>query len=169
LRREITDGRAGEINDVSTRRPARRRQFERLHEIRHDRQHFHGREVPGQRGCGGGEMLARNVYRHVGGNLIEMLQQNAGFQARAAAELYDAGGGPDALGDGIDVFPHDLQFGSGQVVLGQVADGLEQRRTPFVVEEFWRETLRRSVQPRHDLGEFVAQILVLLGQPDRSW
>jgi len=65
----------------------------------------------------------------------ELIEQKAGLARAAAAQLHQARrrseGGRDLRG----VHPEDLRFGACDVILGQMRDGLEKRRTQRVVKE----------------------------------
>ena len=87
------------------------------------------------------QVILRDVDRYVRRELVEMLQQDARLQARAAAELDQACFLSDELGDLVDVVAHDAELCLGRVVLGQPRYRLKQLRAAFVIEVLRRDHL----------------------------
>ena len=88
-RGEITDGRAGEEDQVSFRHHRVPRQVERLGEISEYRLHVHIRIVTGQC-CGLLEQVVTGyIDRHIGRGLCQVIEQFADLDIRPGAEFND--------------------------------------------------------------------------------
>jgi hypothetical protein len=143
---EVAD-RAAEKGDQS--RPARRRQtVEVALEVADQPVHVQAGILRGQLGGTGANHLLGHVHgdealeRPGGGHRIQQ-QARLGRAARSQLdELAGAGRGDQLVGDALE----DRPLGAGRVVLGQLADPVEQHRAARVVEVLWRQLLERAGQ-----------------------
>jgi hypothetical protein len=107
----------------------------------------------------------RDVQRYVaaeGAGTLHGSQQHPRLLGGARAEL-DKLTGADLGDDLIGALGQDLHLGPRRVVLGQLADQLEQLRAARVVEMLWRQFLERAgesvqhVVGQHPLGRLVEE------------
>ena len=84
--------------------------------------------------------------------LLHGLQQQTDLAQRAGAEFHQFNIGPDAAGHGVRMAFEDPQLGASGVVLGQFANGVEQRRTRHVVEVFGRNGVGSLPQTVQQVG-----------------
>ena len=70
-------------------------------------------------------MILGDVDGHIHGEFVEILEQDASLEARAAAELDQAGLLAHEFRDLIDRVAHDAELGLGRVVLRQARDLVE--------------------------------------------
>src|SRR5438552_14634080 len=93
-------------------------------------------------------MLA-HVHRNIANGSVRLsisFQQRLGF-ARAAGAQLDDGPGAGQAGDGPRVRLENRRLGSGEIVLGSLADALEQLAALGVIEEPAGEPPRVVAQP----------------------
>src|SRR5205085_10328778 len=74
------------------------------------------------------------------------LEQDPHLLAGAAAKLYEAAMRTELRRDIGGKAVEDRDFGAGQVVLGEIADFLKQRRAARVIEEFARQRFRLAAE-----------------------
>ena len=151
-------------DDIPQRWRLRIRQVERVGKVRRHRQDLDLRKVGGDGVRRGDEVFLRNVDRHVGGEIDQVFEENTDLQARAAAELDQAGLRTDQRSHLVRVPRHDRELGFCQVILGQLADLVEQLRAPLIVEILGRDGFLIQAQPFEDLAEFIRDVVILAGQ-----
>ena len=88
---EIAKRRAREIDDATGALLDEIRQIEVLREVRAHRHDVQIRIIFRQRARGGKQMLARNIHRHIRDRIFQLVEQQACFQAGAAAEFDQRG------------------------------------------------------------------------------
>ena len=142
---EIADGRAGK--KAEARRAVHvGRQGLQGHVVGAHRLDAEPRIVAAQAGRGGVEMLARDVDRHVGREVGHRLEQQPRLDAGAAAELDQGAARPGQPRLLARTAGQDPGLGAGEVILRQLADGVEQFGAPRIVEELRRDGARRPRQ-----------------------
>jgi hypothetical protein len=102
-------------------------------------------------------MRAGNVDRHIALRRIERVEQEPHLGERTGAELDDLGLGADLGRDLAGALGEDAKLGARRVVLGQLADAVEQRRARDVVEELRRNAARRSAEAREQLAAEIGE------------
>ncbi len=126
---------------------------EGLRKVRAHRQDFEFRiGLRNAAGCGK-QMGPRNIHRHVGGQIRQLVQQQPCLGAGAAAELDQHGVRSDLRSDLRAVRRKDAGLGAGQIVLGQRADPVEQVRAVFVIKVGRREMLRVVPEAGENVGD----------------
>jgi hypothetical protein len=102
------------------------------------------------------QVIARDVDGHVRGRRFEMIEQLARLRTGAAAELDDRSIRADLMRHVAGVRTHDLQLGPREIVLGQLANAVEQKRAELVVEPHRRQLARLLAHTfEHSVGECV--------------
>ena len=145
---EVADGRAREeVDDARGPAAGRQRQREFRIEVGDDRHHLERRVRRRQSGRRLHQEVARDVDRHVARQRRQRIQQQPRLGARAAARLDQQRALADRGGDRADVLAQDRRLDPRQVVLGLLADPLEQPRALCVVQVARRDVLRRVAQP----------------------
>jgi hypothetical protein len=100
--------------------------------------------------------LAHHPLGHVHGDIprgtVHRVEQHARLQRGARAQLDQLRRGARRRDDLARAVPQDRRLGARRVVLGQLADGLEQLRAARVVEVLGRDLLER-------LGEAVQRVV----------
>ena len=111
-------------------------------------------------------MIAGNIHRHIAGRIRQLIQQQAGLHAAAAAELHQQDALAEQRGHVRAVVAHDLQLGTRGVVLGQLADLIEQRRALGVIEILGRQAFLCAAEAVDDFpgDRVIAGVIVLQGQ-----
>ncbi len=71
-------------------------------------------------------MVPRDVDGHIGRKGAQRIQQDADLDTGPAAELDQGRARPDRLGDLPGIVAQNPDLGPGRVILGQVADAVEQ-------------------------------------------
>ena len=102
--------------------------------------------------------LARDFHRRVGNRAMQRSQQEPRLDACAAAVLDEMNIGSQKVGHLRQMLVHDSQLGPRRVVLGQLADLLEQLGAARVVEERGGQRLGRIGQALH--GRFEEALAV---------
>ena len=92
------------------------------------------------------QVFCRDVDRHESRWTLQRAEQQADFLQRAGAELDQLGLRAYAFGHLGGVLAQDRELGAGGVVLGQLADAVEQRRALTVVEVLGRDPARLTAQ-----------------------
>ncbi len=133
--------------------PRRRRQFERLQIIRADREDFERRHFLAE--CFGGfrQALFGNVDWQISDEILQMAEQHPRLDPRARAKADEFGIVADRFRDLGTVMAQDLRLGPGHVILGQLADLLEEIRAAFVIEKLARQGAGRAGKSRDGLFE----------------
>ena len=147
---EIADRRAREKADALAIGSGKLRQHKGPGVIGADRDHRELWKIGGEPRRRAAQLLARNVDRDIGGRPIERLEQDAHLVAGAAAELDETAMRTDAGGDIGGETVEDRDLGARQIILGQLADLLEQSRAARVVEKFTRQRFGVAAEPGED-------------------
>src|ERR1700730_12627204 len=97
-------------------------------------------------------MLTGDVHRHVRCRSIELLQQEASFQAAAAAVLDQETLWAEKRAHLLRVSPHNREFRPRQVVFLELRDSIKQTRALLVVKIFARDGLGDRAETVEDIG-----------------
>jgi hypothetical protein len=108
------------------------------------------RMVPGQAARRLEEVVPGDVEGHVGGG-IEAVEEQPDLARGAAAVLDEHRAAAEGRADRLQVLAEDPDLRVRRVVLGQLGDALEERRTPLVVEELRRQRQRPRAEAGADL------------------
>jgi hypothetical protein len=152
VRREIADGRAWKVNDRPRRRTGRAGQCERPCEVGANRKDLDMHEAARQRVGRVAQVGFGNVDGDIGRRRFELLKQESRFNAAAAAVFDQPAVGAQQRRHGLAVTAHDRQLGARRVILGQLADTVEQPRAGLVVEVFARDFLGLGGQAAQHVG-----------------
>ncbi len=157
-RREVADGRAGKVDDAPARAHAVQvRQGERPRIVGAHRDDREAGKIPGERSRGSPQLRGGDVDGEVG-HRRECLDEDARLAAAAAAVLDQRAPRPEALRHVARVRAHDRDLGARRIVLGQLADRVEQRAARLVVEILGRQRLLRPRQAVQHVVEEAAGI-----------
>ena len=151
---EVADRRAREVDDGAARGQNRRR--EGLGEVGADRDHGQACVGRGELVGGVAQEFAGDVDGHVAGRGTEMVEDDAGLGAAAAAELEQQGLRATGSGHLGGVTARDHQLGAGRIVLGERADLVEEPGAVVVVKILAGQGLRRGGQARERVAAQVA-------------
>ena len=125
-------------------------------EVADDPVHLQPGVLGGERGAGGADHALGHVDRHVAAQRAgvgERRQQQPALRRGAGAQLDDLGRARQRR-DLAGALGEDRPLGAGRVVLGQLADAVEQRGAGRVVEVLGRQLLERPRQAvEHVVGE----------------
>ena len=139
---EVAQRRAGEEAHAAPGAFELGRQREGPGVVGHDGLHREARVI-GTQGIGGGlEVLARDVDGQIALRRLQRIEQQPHLDQRARAELHDLGPRADLRGDLAGTLREDAQLGARGVVLGQLADAVEELRAAHVVEVLGRDAAR---------------------------
>ena len=92
------------------------------------------------------QVFRRDVDWHESRRTLQRAEQQADFLQRAGAELDQLGLRAYAFGHLGGVLAQDRELGASGVVLGQLADPVEQRRALTVVKVLGRDPARLTAQ-----------------------
>src|ERR1051326_1956490 len=157
VRIEVANGRSRKINHASRRKLARQGQLERFEIIGRNWENLQRRKHFSKARARFLELLLRDVDRYINARIAQFFEQDARLRSRAGAET-------DQFDLRTERVPHlramqsqNLDLSARDVVLGQLADLLEQLRAMFVVEKFAGQFAWRLCQTAHN---FVAKVLL---------
>ena len=83
------------------------------------------------------QIVDRNVHGHIG-RWLNQREQTRRLGTATGSQLDQHTARRHAARHSRPVVTENRGLGSGEVVLGQLGDGVEQARTQYVVEELWR-------------------------------
>ena len=135
-RTEVADRGAGEERHPPRRAADDRRQRHELAEVLHQRVHGQRGKSPPHGTAGGLELHRVHVERHVAVRVLERVEQQLRLAPGTGAVLDDGSPRPATIGDLRRMGREQTRFRTGEVVLGLLADLLEQLRTAGVVQEY---------------------------------
>src|SRR5690606_20838306 len=97
------------------------------------------------------QVLFGYIYRHVSGGVLKVIQKEPDFPAAPAPELNKKAVFADRIRDRAYIVPHYRTLGTGEVILVERANLVEERRALLVVEELAGELLLPGFETLHHL------------------
>src|SRR5437870_11037052 len=151
FRFEISNGRAGKVNNGAISKAATRRQIEGLEVVCTDRKNFERGKFFAKGDRRLGELFARDIYWHISNRCLEIIQQDSRLRSGPRAKSYQFDPAAQRAGYFAAAFAQDPHFRARDVILGKVANFRKEGRTSFVVKKFAGQSARMLRQPGDDL------------------